>query len=168
MAVCQSPPVLAALTVGLGLAAHLLRGGTSIDCLPLLAAAGVGVLTTLSAQRAAGGAYYGALAAVTVLGIGLWGLHIAFGDPLGGHAPGTTLLVIFLLGAHQAVEAALHLLARGPHRWIAHIVAAPPVAAYATDEIPSPRFPIVRDRVTRYWGYGLSRPRRGPPPAFAG
>lgn len=193
VAVCQSPPVLAALTVGLGLAAHLVSGGRSIECLPLLAAAGIGVLTALSTRRIAGQVYDGAFAAVTLLGVGLWGAHIALSEPLNGlgngeslaaesaritggfnhgvlavHAPGTTLLVIFLLGACQAVEVALHLLALGRQRWIVCIVAAPPATAYAVRKVFSSRFETIRNRGARHWGYGLSRPRRGPPLTFAG
>jgi len=74
--------MLPSASVVLGVAAHVLGGGGAVDCVPLLVAAALGVLTTFAAQRVAGTTYRGAPLAVAMLGVGQLGIHPALSASL--------------------------------------------------------------------------------------
>lgn len=174
--------MLGGATIGLGVTAHVLGGGTSIDCAPLLLAAVIAVVTTLVAQRLAAPAYGGAPIAVAVLGAGQFGMHLALrghetADPavrsfLGlscgvivAHTIATALLAVLLLGAQQSAELALHLISRVRQRVDVRIVFVAP-----SDEDPDQAStPGERheSRRSQQWRYGVVQPRRGPPALVA-
>lgn len=186
--------MLAGCTIVLGVAAHVLGGGgDGIECLPLLVAATSGVATALAARRIAGHTHRGAAAAVTLLGIGQLGMHLALSVSLSTHLESMTaqsplppphvlgltcglvlahtattgLLVVLLLGAHRSADLAFHLLSHAPcrSRWL--VVPAPRRSDWrllATN--PNPEWTTAALLVAQQWHYGPVRPRRGPPRMF--
>jgi hypothetical protein len=188
----RSPLVLTSASVVLGVAAHVLGGGgAAVDCVPLLVAAALGVLTTFAAQRVAGFTYRGAPIAVAMLGVGQLGIHLALSASLNSHfeavpehaslellsvlglrcgllaahAAATAVLVVLLFGAHRSAESALHLFSHA-RRCALRIVLAPPRSdGRITAVVAAPdRVPAF---VAQQWRPGEATSRRGPPPAFA-
>lgn len=178
----QSPLVLGAVTIGLGLTAHLVGGGSAVDCAPLLLAAVIAVVTTLAAQRAVAPAYRGAPIAVGLLGVGQLGMHLALSsheaaDPAATsvlglscgwivtHTVATAVLAVLLLGAHQSAELALHLLSHARERIVMRIVFVAP-RDECVDRSPAPEKRHVSRR-SQQWRYGTAQSRRGPPALLA-
>lgn len=180
----------AAATILLGVIAHVAGGGgAALDCLPLMAAAVLGVATTHAAQRFAAHTYRGVPAAAALLVVGQAGMHLALSMSLdthldsiaaqsgpapvlvlklsGGlivaHAAATALLMILLLGTHQSAELALHVLVHAC-RAVRTLVAParPPTWTGLTTVGPC----LAREPAalgSEQWRYGPVRPRRGPP-----
>ena len=177
----------------LGVAAHVLGGGgAAVDCVPLLVAAALGVLTAFAAQRVAGITYRGTPIAVAMLGVGQLAIHLTLSASLSSHfeavpehaslgllsvlglrcgllaahATATAVLVVLLFGAHQSAESALHLFSHARRCTRMRIVLAPPRAdGRITTVVMAP------DRVLAFaaqqWRPGQATSRRGPPVAFA-
>jgi hypothetical protein len=185
--------VLTSASVVLGVAAHVLGGGgAAVDCVPLLVAAALGVLTTFAAQRVAGITYRGAPIAVAMLGVGQLAIHLTLSASLSSHfeavpehaslgllsvlglrcgllaahAAATAVLVVLLFGAHRSAESALHLFSHARRCTRMRIVLAPPRAdGRITTVVTAP------DRVLAFaaqqWRPGQATSRRGPPLALA-
>lgn len=177
----QPPALLAAVAVGLGVGAHILGGGVAVDCVPLLLAAALGVISALTAQRLAGQTYHGASIAVLALSVGQFAMHVALNGHLATdsatdsflglncslvatHTVATALLAVLLLGAHQCTELALHLLFCAARRVSVRItlvlLPSPDQTVMVTTAAPA------WERVSRsgqQWCHGIARPRRGPP-----
>jgi hypothetical protein len=189
----RSPLMLTSASVVLGVAAHVLGGGgAAVDCVPLLVAAALGVLTTFAAQRVAGITYRGAPIAVAMLGVGQLGIHLTLSASLNSHfeavpehaslellsvlglrcgllaahAAATAVLVVLLFGAHRSAESAHHLFSHARRCTHLRIVLAPPRSdGRITAVVAAP------DRVPAFaaqqWQPGQATSRRGPPLAFA-
>ncbi|WP_028937348.1 hypothetical protein [Pseudonocardia spinosispora] len=189
----RSPVVLAAGTIVLGVAAHVLGGGGgAVESLPLLMATTFGVATTLAARRVAGRTCRGAAGAAALLGIGQFGMHLALSvsvsnhfDPITEHSSQqhilglscglvlahtltTALLVVLVLGAHRSAELALRLLSHTPRVPRLLMVLMPRRSDRQFVAVtPSPELTTAALLVAQRLHNGPVGPRRGPPRVFA-
>lgn len=175
---------LAAATVVLGVAAHVVGGGgADVNCAPLVAAALFAVTTTFVADRLVDYRRGCGIGAVTLVGTGQLVMHVELSGALAGHASPTGIglgltcglvvthavatgaIVVMLLGVQRTLELPLRLASQS-RAWLWALILPP---TKPLDETPPWASCIVDDEVPaaiRHAWHGLTDRRRGPPMEF--